>query len=171
MISQGENLSWTQLSLKTKQHETLRVKTLHRLHRSCRGTDSERRRSAATYPDLIGGDRLFGFLFLEISENKSCETTVRKLFMQIRINFHVSIVVVSQVCLLPRASLEECVRPQQLPPVSPLIGSSLQTNIKWSHQRQSPFVSNIQNHSFASESLKSCSFFTLNNTFNVLSAS
>lgn len=39
------------------------------------------------------------------------------------------------------------------------------------HQRQSPFVSNIQNHSFASESLKSCSFFTLNNTFNVLSAS
>lgn len=127
MISEGENPPRTQLFLKTKQHKTLRVKTLHRLHRSCRSIDSERRRSAATYPDLIGGDRLFGFLFLEISENNR-----KKAFMQIRINFHVSVVVKSQVSLLPRASLEECVRPQQLPPVSPLICSSLQTHIKWS---------------------------------------
>ena len=59
-----------ELLLKTKQHKTLRVKTLHRLHRSRRSIDSERRRSAATYPDLIGGDRLFGFLFLEKSEKQ-----------------------------------------------------------------------------------------------------
>lgn len=37
-------------------------------------------KSASTYPDLIRGDRLFGFLLLEMSEKKTfCKTTVEML--------------------------------------------------------------------------------------------